>query len=893
MKRAFLSHFTPSLMKAEDLEAIFVQREDLAQRLVSQIKESALTKTKHHNLLIGPRGIGKTHLVSLVYYRTQEIDKLQDRLVVAWLREEEWGVASFLDFLLRIFRALVENYQDARLGKDVEKLFDLSPEEAEARAIRLLVDWVGDKTLLILSENLDDLFAGLEENGQQKFRALIQQHPIFCIVATSQSLFNDVSLQTSPFYGFFRFTHLQHLSLDEAVELLTRIAKRSEDQELTDFIQQPIGRARIRAVQHLSGGNHRVYVIFSQFLTRESLDDLVEPLLKALDELTPYYQARMTFLSPQQRKIVEYLCEIRHAVPVKEIAQRCFMTSQTASSQLKILREFGYVISHAVGRESFYELQEPLMRLSIEVKKHRGEPVRLLVDFLRYWHSREELEIRLDGLNPEAKLERVYIQKALEISENEEDPRIVACLKDYETYIENKNFNEALNAVEDLIAIRGTAFDWMEKARCHGYRNQIPQAIQASEKALELSPNDHRTLHNRGVLFFELNLFDQALEACEKAILADQEIYQTWSGKGTILNALGRYNEALFAHEKAISLKEDVDTVWSNMASTLIQLGRFKEALDCCEKAISFEPKSFLAWHIKGIVLEKFNQFEEALEAYKKATSHAPEKSSLWSNLGVILTRLNRLEEALKAHNKALSIAPTDSLHWMNKGITLRKIDKIDDSIDAFERARELDKNNYEALCQKGISLALKGISYEAMICYYQSLEEGFEHGFKGYLEFHQILFDQHNWKDVFSAVKRVFDHITLIEIKIPVLNVLLQKILFTESRISEWHDKASDIIDFCISKNILSILSQGLVGSVLALSSKETSITDALHWSDLWNRLGGKYQEMRFSLNIMDAAVKYRETKDEKVLLKLPVEERKILEEIIAESENIDAKSN
>jgi DNA-binding transcriptional ArsR family regulator len=133
-----------------------------------------------------------------------------------------------------------------------------------------------------------------------------------------------------------------------------KVARLQSDRELEAFIRSAKGRARVRAVHHLAGGNHRVYMIFSQFLTRASLDDLVQPFMRMLDELTPYYQARMMWLSPQQRKIVEFLCDRRGAAPVKDIAQHGFMTQQTASSQLKDLREKGYVTASSIGRDAYY-----------------------------------------------------------------------------------------------------------------------------------------------------------------------------------------------------------------------------------------------------------------------------------------------------------------------------------------------------------------------------------------------------------------------------------------------------------------------------------------------------------------------------------------------------------
>ncbi|NJR75874.1 MAG: MarR family transcriptional regulator, partial [Scytonema sp. CRU_2_7] len=341
MKSTFLSRFTPSLMAPEILEAILVQRHQLADYLVELIRESALTANKHFRLLLGMRGIGKTHMITLVYHRVSKMKDLHDKLVIAWLREEEWGVTSFLDLLLRIFRALQKEYPaeyDAKLNQQVEALYQLSQQEAEHQAAALLREFVGKRTLLLLMENLDDVFNGLGDIGQKQLRAYIQNYSFLTILATAQSLFDGIIRKDDPFYNFFYPHHLEELTLDEAVDLLRHIAELEEDKELEDFIKTPTGRDRIRAIHHLSGGNPRVYVIFSQFLTRNLLDELVEPFMRMLDDLTPYYQARMSWLSQQQRKIIEFLADRRRAVTVKEIAQRCFMTHQTASSQLKDLR---------------------------------------------------------------------------------------------------------------------------------------------------------------------------------------------------------------------------------------------------------------------------------------------------------------------------------------------------------------------------------------------------------------------------------------------------------------------------------------------------------------------------------------------------------------------------
>ena len=637
MKSTFLSRFTPSLMPQEALEAIFVQREREAQRTVELVRESVLTANKSHTLFVGPRGIGKTHLVSLIYHRLRAMEDLRDRLLIAWLREEEWGVSSFLDVLQRILRALAED--DPALEPRIAAVQAAKTEAvAEQVAKELLREIVGQRTLLLLAENLDDLFNGMGEAGQKRFRAFMQDTRFSSILATSQGLFGGVSRQASPFYNFFRVQHLPGLSLDEAILLLTKIAQMEEDTPLVDFLHTPAGRARVRAVHHLAGGNPRVYVIFSEFLTRDALDELVAPFLKMLDELTPYYQSKMRALSPQQRKIVEILSDARGAIPVKEIAGRSFLTHQTVSSQLQELREKGYATAHKVGRESFYELQEPLMRLCLEVKKQRGEPIALFVDFLRLWCTREDMERRLSLLPPEAPLTQWYLREALHLSETAEDPRVAACLKDHSIFISQENNEKALQVSEELAVIRGDASDWAIKARHLAELNRNKEALASYEQALTLDPRDVATWFNIGVTLEILNQPEEALAAFEQALALNQGNDLQWAAQGMILIFMSRYQEALAAFEQVLTVHPLDAETWSFRSSLLGRLGHHQEALENINHAIQLDNTDVLFQLHRAETLLFLDRWQEALEALKSLIARfqdKPEKLSRFTTLAL------------------------------------------------------------------------------------------------------------------------------------------------------------------------------------------------------------------------------------------------------------------
>lgn len=822
-----VSRFTPSLMKHKDLEEIFVQRHKLAQNIVELIRDSALTPSKHHTLLIGPRGIGKTHLVSLVYYRIREMDDLGERLLIAWLREEEWGITSFLDLLLRIFRALQEESEGRGVKscvptERVESLYELSSDAAERAGAELLKEVIGDRTLLLLMENLDDVFAGLGDEGQRRLRAFLQENVCCTILATSQSLFNGVKLQTSPFYGFFRIHHLEDLTSEDATQLLANIARLEGKRDLESFIRTRTGGDRIRAVHHLAGGSHRVYVIFSEFLTCESLDELVEPFMRTLDELTPYYQARMQWLSPQQRKIVELLVDRRQAVAVKEIAQRCFITHQTASSQLKKLLEMGYVRSYAEGRESFYELREVLMRFCLEVKKQRGEPIYLFVDFLRLWYTQAELQQRLELLPPDAQLEREYVLQALRGTEDDEDPRVASYWEECNAYVKKKDFVNALQIAEKLVAIRGHVKDWLRL----------------------------------GVLLFWIERYEEALTSLDKVIELDPNNVDAWYFRGILLNLLSRHEQALASYQRVIDLNPDYLKVWSVQGITLARLKRYEEALASFNKAFELAPK-------------------EAFEA------------SVWYELGGVLQKLERYEEALASFNKVIEIDPSHKKAWVFTAVTLLNTKRWDEAVTSLDKVIELDRNNASALLLRGWVLNIFGRYEEALESFNKAIALG-EQSSEIFLYFGEALLALNRWDEGIANLDEALSRFAHAhEPDIRDLAAIIRNLFKSTHDAAIWRSRLTTLIALYDKHQVISALGQGLGRSIPALMSEMVSDKAAQTWLEVWRELVSDIPEFQIPLRLLNAAVRYRDKGDKRVLLELPIEERNLLKPLLGIEES------
>jgi tetratricopeptide (TPR) repeat protein len=759
MDKSALFSFTPSLMYGETLEAIFVQREALAADLVERIRESILTQNKLHTLIIGARGMGKTHLVSLVHHRVQAMDDLKERLLIAWLREEEWGVTSFLDLLLRIFRALAES--DPTVEGRMEELYDLSSEEAEAAGIKLLNELIGERTLLLIAENLDDLFNGLGEQGQQKLRAFLQTHANCTILATSPRLFNGVQRRTAPFYGFFRPVHLYELTTAEAQQLLVNIAKWRHQTDLVNFLNTPTGQTRVKAVQHLAGGNPRIYIIFADFLTHQSIEELVSPFMSLVDALTPYYQSRMQYLSAQQRKIVELLCEKKSPITVKTIAQRCFMTAQTASSQLKELREKGYVRAEAIGRDAFYEITEPLMRICLGVKKERGEPLRLMVDFLRVWYPKNELQTMQQALLREDGRSAVmcrYLEQALDSSEIvDEDPRIQAYLDEIQANFNQEDYEHALKIAKKLLQIKDSWFERERYAACLWYLGRYEEALASFDQSIQLNSNYPKSWYNRGCSLLALGHYEEAITSFNKAIKIKSDYLNAWLNRGVALSnldrheeaivsydkalqiapdkyeilhhrglalsELGRYEEAISSYEKSLQIKPESPEDWNNRGVGLIKLWRYEEAISSFDTALQIKSEFYQAWYNRGIVLGYLGHHEEEIASYDKALQYNADNPDVWHNRGVALLKLGRYEEAISSNDKAIKIKQSDESTWNNRGYALSSLGRHKEAIISYDKALKIKPDYWQAWGMRGDNLSELGHHGKAITSYNKAIE--------------------------------------------------------------------------------------------------------------------------------------------------------------------------
>ena len=98
---------------------------------------------------------------------------------------------------------------------------------------------------------------------------------------------------------------------------------------------------------------------------------------------------------------------------VKELVEETFIAEGNCSKQLGNLKAKGYVRSEKRGKESYYDMAEPLMRLCLEVKNQRGRPLKLVARFLKAWFPEDKLQANLKAVGEHSRLSD-YCQLALQ-----------------------------------------------------------------------------------------------------------------------------------------------------------------------------------------------------------------------------------------------------------------------------------------------------------------------------------------------------------------------------------------------------------------------------------------------------------------------------------------------
>jgi tetratricopeptide (TPR) repeat protein len=265
-------------------------------------------------------------------------------------------------------------------------------------------------------------------------------------------------------------------------------------------------------------------------------------------------------------------------------------------------------------------------------------------------------------------------------------------------------------------------FGWKVLGASLQQTGKLQESVIASQKVLEISPNDAEAHYKLGITLKKLGRLEDAAKSYKKAIAIKPDYAKAHSNLGYTLEKLGRLEDAAKSYKKAIGIKPDLIEAHFNLGNTLKELGRLEDAAKSFEKAVAIKPDLAEAHSNLGNILQELGKLEDAAKSFEKAIAFKPDYAEAHSNLSNTLQELGRLEDAATSYKKAIAIKPDYALAHYNLGITLKKLGRLEDAEASYKKAIAINPDLAEAHSNLGITLQELGRLEDAEISYKRAI---------------------------------------------------------------------------------------------------------------------------------------------------------------------------
>ena len=696
--------YRSGVTSAERLRHTSVARRHLLDNAIESLRGSVGRKSKNHLLFIGPRGIGKTHLLSCIEDVVQSDEALGASVVVVRFPEESNRTLSFADFLIGMCGILNDVLEDEPLWSEL--FATVQTEEDDARVADTLVPAIReenrrrDRTLLVMVENLGEILARQirDKNDVAALRKFLMADNGCLLLATAPLHFDGITDVGQPFYDFFDIQILENLSFDETVEVIRLNLEWEERKDILDTLEDM--RPRLQALYRMTGGNPRLTMMLYELIAHESVTSVQDQFHLLLDRISPFYQGRLNDLPPGQRALLECLASMRDQEKTPAaIAARMRMSQQETSSLLKRLTDAHYL--RAVGnprdrRSRLYTIREGFFDIWLAMNLSRGARKRMpfLLEFFSLFYpsmaAREEKRRQLRA-------------KLLE-----------------EGSVDAGKALDYLSEVGDE-AERATAkFDM---ARIFARRGVAEQAASYLREAAPLagdgvSRSIARIVTNAPSAPDYLTEIEEMIEAWEMHRSGEFEAFAhrlAEMGKGLTLQTFSETRLA-FLRDTLESMGNSEERIMQRLriAAVLEELARWKESEEQQRRALA-EATALANAKIVAVVsndlaalLLNTNRLGEAEPLVRRALeinesafgNQHPTVAICLNNLAALLLNTNRLGEAEPLMRRALEINeaafgnrhPTVAICLTNLAVLLLNTNRLGDAEPLMRRALEIDE---------------------------------------------------------------------------------------------------------------------------------------------------------------------------------------------------------
>ena len=686
----------------ERLRRTSVARQHLLDNAIESLRGSVDRKSKNHLLFIGPRGIGKTHLLSCIEDAVQSDETLSACVVIVRFPEESNRTLSFADFLIGMCEILKEVLEEEPLW--TELFAAVQTEEEDARVADRLVPAIREenrrrgRTMLVMLENLGEILDRQirDKNHVAALRKFFMGDNGCLLLATAPLHFDGITDMGQPFYHFFDTQILENLSFEETVEVIRLNLEWEERTDILETLDEM--RPRLQALYQMTGGNPRLTMMLYELIAHESVISVQDQFLQLLDRISPFYQGRLNDLPPGQRALLECLASMRDQEKTPAaIAARMRMSQQETSSLLKRLTSAHYLRADRHPRDKrsrLYTIREGFFDIWLAMNLSRGARRRMpfLLEFFSLFYpsiaARDEKRRQL-----RAKL----------LEEGSDDAE------------------RSLDYLSEVGDERERAAAKFGLARIHARRGVAEQAASYVLEAAPLagdgvSRSIERIVASTPSAPDYLSEIEEMIECWELHRSGELEEFAyrlAEMGEGLTLRTFSETRLAFLLDTlESVGDAEDRIAQRLGIAAVLMDLARWEECEEqqrqALAEATALADSELVAWASNELaqLLRRTNRLGEAEPLMRRALEiseaalgdHHPNVATCMSNLASLLQETSRFGEAEPMMRRALEIEvaavgdhhPTVAVRLNNLAQVLKDTNRIEEADPMMRRALEV-----------------------------------------------------------------------------------------------------------------------------------------------------------------------------------------------------------
>lgn len=213
----------------------------------------------------------------------------------------------------------------------------------------------------------------------------------------------------------------------------------------------------------------------------------------------------------------------------------------------------------------------------------------------------------------------------------------------------------------------------------NNFKKDLPGAVEALTKAIELDPKYARAIKYRGFLRYLNHQYGLARQDLDLSIKLEPDA-ESYSLRGQVYLALKQHNKAIEELNRAIKLDPKHADAYHVKGLVLVRLGRVQEAIGSYTKAIELEPTP-QHYNNRGVAYLRLKRYAEARRDIRKALQLDPRFPNAHNSLGVYYEWVGRKKEAREEYDIAVSLLPNELGFRFSRGALLAGEGKLDEAM--------------------------------------------------------------------------------------------------------------------------------------------------------------------------------------------------------------------